>query len=416
MGRYDKYKDINEAKKARDEEIKRNQDAWREAKARGDEAGMAASHEAQKAHIAEFDAYLGGKSSYNPEKGTWSLSDGERTESGGVTGNSFLNRYFNRSASRGAKEFDDAYEKYRANSFTFAPENDSDYEVYKREYKKAGLEAMDDALARSAARTGGVASSYAVTAGAMAYNDYMSRLAEKIPELKKLAYEKYSDEQERYLESMALARQMMEDEEAEYDKNREAYSEYQNAEKEKSSDYSLAMAKAQTGGFSSLSDSDIRALYESGCYYDPETNRIKSSDGTEFALPEETENEGTAVSAALLKFRYKGNGMTGLSDSDIETLINAGYTFDGTNWISPEGEATAPVIKAAAKKASSSKSTKSSKSGNKSTNSAIKTAKSAARELSKKKVIKKVTPKNKNSWFKNKKIDPTNYTPGKAFL
>lgn len=115
-----------------------------------------------------------------------------------------------------------------------------------------------------------------MTAGAQAYNGYMSRLADKIPELRKLAYEKYLNEQEQYLKRLALARQMTDDEEDEYDKNRAAYLDYRDGENEKDLNYSAVMVKAQTGGFSSLSDSDIRAIYESGSYYDPETNRIKS--------------------------------------------------------------------------------------------------------------------------------------------
>ena len=424
MGRYDKYKDEYEAKKARDEEIKKNQAAWREANKKGDEAGMAAAHEAQKEHIGEFDSYIGGTSSFDPEKGTWNLSDGERTTKDGAAGNSFLNRYYSRAASRGAKEFDDAYDKYRSNTFSYDPSKDPDYEIYKREYKKAGLEAMDDALARSAARTGGVASSYAVTAGAQAYNGYMSRLADKIPELRKLAYEKYLNEQEQYLKRLALARQMTDDEEDEYDKNRAAYLDYRDGENEKDLNYSAAMVKAQTGGFSSLSDSDIHAIYESGSYYDPETNRIKASSGEEFALPdEETEKEEdlTPVSAALIKFRYKGTGISALSDSDIEALLSAGYSFDGTNWIAPDGEATSPLIKTAAKKSSSSKSTKSSKSksgdGKKTvTKAAMRTAKNLARRNRKTKIIKSVTEKNKKKWVENKKIDPKNYTPGKALI
>ncbi len=422
MGRYDKYKDRYEAKAARDEEIKKHQDEWRAAKEAGDAEGMKRAHDAQVENISEYDSYSRGQSSYNPEKGTWNLSDGERTENDGVTGNSYLNPYYNRALSRGAREYDDAYGKYKYSTFSYDPETDPDYAIYKKEYERAGRMAMDDAMARSAARTGGVASSYAVTAGAEAYNDYMSRLSDKIPYLRKLAYEKYSDEQERYLRRMSLARQEMADEEAEYDKNRSAYLEEMAAEdkektarEEEKTNLSAAMVKAQTGGFSSLSDSDIKTLYRAGSYYNPDTNRIVSSDGSEYALPEEDTSEtggnSSGVDAILLKFRYKGTGMAALSNSDIEELINAGYTFNGSAWVAPDGTVTEPVLK---KTGSSSGSKKSTASGVSS--SAKNKAKNKAEKTSESKSATGTEKKTGTSWIKKKTIEPTRWRPGKSVI
>ena len=51
-----------------------------------------------------------------------------------------------------------------------------DYASLVKRYSKQGLRAMDDTLGRVAARTGGIASSYATTAGQQAYGGYMSEL------------------------------------------------------------------------------------------------------------------------------------------------------------------------------------------------------------------------------------------------
>lgn len=410
MGRYDKYKDENEARKARDEEIKKHQEEWRRSYSAGDTAGMEKAHAEQAANIAEFDDYFHGKSTYDPQKGTWSLSDGERTTGAGIAGNSFLEPYYDRSRARGAKEYSDAYEAYKNNAFSYDPLKDPDYALYKEAYEKAGREAFDDAMARSAARTGGAASSYAVTAGAMAYNDYMSRLSDKLPELRELAYEKYSDEQNRYLKRMSLALKEMTDDEAAYDKNRSAYLEQKATRKEEDAELASAMVKAQTGGFSALSDSDIRALYRAGSYYNPESDRIVASDGKEYALPEQNENDNSdgSVAAILLKFRYKGTGMAALSNSDIEKLINAGYVFNGTSWIAPDGTATEPVIKktgsgSGSKKSSASSSgTAKNKEKNKSEAAAENTA-GAANEKS-------------GSRIRKKTIEPNRWRPGKNIL
>ena len=46
----------------------------------------------------------------------------------------------------------------------------------------------------------------------------------------------------------------------------------------------------------------------------------------------------------------------------------------------------------------------------------MRTAKNLARRNRKTKIIKSVTEKNKKKWVENKKIDPKNYTPGKALI
>ncbi len=78
--------------------------------------------------------------------------------------------------------------------FTYNPEEDETYLQYKDSYTRAGQRAQQDTLGQIAARTGGLASSYATSASQQAYNNYMSALADKIPELKQLAYAMYQDE------------------------------------------------------------------------------------------------------------------------------------------------------------------------------------------------------------------------------
>lgn len=51
-----------------------------------------------------------------------------------------------------------------------------DYASLAKRYSQYGQKAMDDTIGKVAARTGGLASSYATAAGNQAYNDYMSKL------------------------------------------------------------------------------------------------------------------------------------------------------------------------------------------------------------------------------------------------
>lgn len=78
--------------------------------------------------------------------------------------------------------------------FSYNPNDDILYKQYADAYARNGERAMQDTVANIAARTGGLASSYAQTAGQQAYNDYMSALNDKIPELYSIAYNRYQDE------------------------------------------------------------------------------------------------------------------------------------------------------------------------------------------------------------------------------
>lgn len=75
-------------------------------------------------------------------------------------------------------------------NFSYDPEKDAAYQAYKKQYTNGGKQAMTDTMAKVAARSGGIASSYANTAAAQQYNAYMQQLANKVPELQELAYNK----------------------------------------------------------------------------------------------------------------------------------------------------------------------------------------------------------------------------------
>lgn len=79
-------------------------------------------------------------------------------------------------------------------AFTYDPEKDPTYQQYKESYTRSGERAMQDTLGQVSARTGGLASSYASSAAQQTYDGYMSALADKIPELRQLAYSMYQDE------------------------------------------------------------------------------------------------------------------------------------------------------------------------------------------------------------------------------
>ena len=79
-------------------------------------------------------------------------------------------------------------------AFSYDPEQDPAYQQYRQSYTSGGQRAMQDTMGQIAARTGGLASSYAESAAQQTYDNYMGALANKIPELRQLAYQMYLDE------------------------------------------------------------------------------------------------------------------------------------------------------------------------------------------------------------------------------
>ena len=80
--------------------------------------------------------------------------------------------------------------------FSYDAENDPLYQFYRDRYQRNGDKAMRDTLGAQAARTGGLSSSYAGSVAQQSYNDYMQGLNDIVPELYKLAYSMYKDDED----------------------------------------------------------------------------------------------------------------------------------------------------------------------------------------------------------------------------
>lgn len=121
-------------------------------------------------------------------------------------------------------QIDELLEKVlNGEKFSYDVNADILYQQYKDQYTKLGQRAMQDTQGQAAALTGGYGSSYGVTAGSQAYQDYLSKLLDKIPELEDAAYGKYLDEREREKSRLSILAAM---EDSEYSKYRDSVSDY----------------------------------------------------------------------------------------------------------------------------------------------------------------------------------------------
>lgn len=161
---------------------------YEQAKAAGDTAGMEAAHAAAEKLRGQY-GYSGGAdgSAYLPTMAYTGVYSRDEDDGGGYGNSGYLSRYQAR-----IDALADAI--LNRDPFSYDKEKDPLYLQYKDTYTRGGQRGMQDTLAQVSARTGGLASSYAESAAQQTYNNYMSQLADKVPELYQLAYSMYMDD------------------------------------------------------------------------------------------------------------------------------------------------------------------------------------------------------------------------------
>lgn len=88
--------------------------------------------------------------------------------------------------------------------FQYDVSKDPLYQQYRDQFVNQGQLAMLDTMGQAAALTGGYGSTYAQSAGQQAYQAYLQRLNEVVPELYGAAYDRYSAEGENLYKELAL--------------------------------------------------------------------------------------------------------------------------------------------------------------------------------------------------------------------
>ena len=78
--------------------------------------------------------------------------------------------------------------------FSYDVNGDALYQQYKDKYIAQGKMAMQDTMAQASAMTGGYGNSYAASVGNQAYQASLQNLNDVVPELYKMAYDKYNQE------------------------------------------------------------------------------------------------------------------------------------------------------------------------------------------------------------------------------
>ncbi len=81
--------------------------------------------------------------------------------------------------------------------FSYDPDEDPVYQAYREKYLREGARVTEDTMAIYAGLTGGYTNSMAVTAGALAEQEYAKKATDAIPDFASLAYSRYVDKYNR---------------------------------------------------------------------------------------------------------------------------------------------------------------------------------------------------------------------------
>ena len=100
--------------------------------------------------------------------------------------------------------------------FSYDVNKDPLYDVYKHNYMTQGQAAMQDTVGNAAALTGGYGNSWAATAGSQAYQEYLQRLNEMVPELENQAYTRYNQEGDTMRQNLQMAQGLRDTEYGQY--------------------------------------------------------------------------------------------------------------------------------------------------------------------------------------------------------
>ncbi len=97
------------------------------------------------------------------------------------------------------RQRDAALERAENMRWNYDPSTDPVWQALQKQYRREGDRATQDALGRYAAMTGGVPSSYAVTAASQAGDYYAAQLSDRLPQLYQDAYQRYLQEFQRQM-------------------------------------------------------------------------------------------------------------------------------------------------------------------------------------------------------------------------
>ena len=214
---------------------------------------------------------------YNPYSNATSLSDETKNNikdlySGGYEADKYKEKYEEINSKRPDKyesaykeQINDILEKLEnREEFSYDLNSDMLYQQYKNQYVSLGQTAMSDTMGQAAGLTGGYGNTYAYSAGAAAYNNYIQQLNNMIPELYENARESYQEEGNELYRLYSL---YVNAEKSDYEKYRDDVNDWQSERDYYYKEYRDEIDRERSDYFNKLSIMQDAAKTESSDYW-----------------------------------------------------------------------------------------------------------------------------------------------------
>lgn len=218
--------------------------------------------------------------------------------------------------------------------FSYDLNGDALYQQYKDRYINQGRLAMMDTLGQASALTGGYGNSYASTAGNQAYQGYLTKLNDVVPQLYQMAYDKYDREGQdlynqynminnAYNQEYGQYRDALNDWNNNYNRLNDAYNTERNLDYGQYSDaYGRAWNNYQFNNEMALKYAQLDKENGKGAGDDPEAEAMRRQ------LENNLNYSNTIIGI--------GDGIQAKTIGQRGNTANGGYTFQGTTYRTKE--------------------------------------------------------------------------------
>lgn len=217
------------------------------------------------------------ENSYSPYSKSDSLSDETKNSIKDVYDYDYRSdvsdELYNEINSRKPAEYESAYKEQingilekleNREKFSYDLSSDMLYQQYKEQYVNLGQAAMQDTMGQASGLTGGYGNTYAYSAGAGAYNQYIQQLNNMVPEFYENARNAYQEEEDELYRLYSL---YVNADKSDYEKYRNSISDWQSERDYYYKSYQDELDRAQSDYYSKLSLLQDAAKLESSDYW-----------------------------------------------------------------------------------------------------------------------------------------------------
>lgn len=189
--------------------------------------------------------------------------------------------------------------------------DDPMYAAIRDNYARQGKLAMQDAVGKASAATGGYGNSYAASAGAQAYNQYIAQTSEMIPELYQMAYALHADKKNDAYKKASLYDSL---EATDYSRRLDDISRAYN-------DYGAAASRADTAYNRDFNEKSTE--YQTGYQEAADERNYKLSASSNALAWQKYNDEKAAAEEAANSYSTLSQKQLDAFDKKIETVRNA---------------------------------------------------------------------------------------------